>query len=109
AEYETGPDGTKKLVGGLRWLHETQYDIDGLRSKTRVMQAWDHIERFFVAPTPVTVVTPMRLDEYAKSRLAEGAAIQTVNNERAVLRRGFRLAIEKGLLSSAPLIKLAKV
>ena len=109
AEYVKGEDGTEKLVGGLRWLHETQYDLDGLRSKERVVQAWDHIETFFVSPTPVTVVTPIRLDEYAKARLAEGAARQTVNNELAALRRGFRLAIEKGLLSTAPLIKLPKV
>jgi integrase len=113
AQYEEqrAEDGTvtKKLLGGLRWLHETQYDIDGLRSKERMVDAWNHIETFFPAPTRVLAITPTRLDEYAKARLAEGAARQTVNNELATLRRGFRLAIEKGLLSVMPLIKLAKV
>ncbi len=109
AQYETGEDGTQRLVGGLRWLHETQYDLDGLRSKERMRQAWDHVEKFFPPPTRVTAVTPLRLDEYAKARLAEGAARQTVNNELAALRRGFNLAIEKGLLATAPKIKLAKV
>src|SRR5216683_6503278 len=109
AEYVKDGEGKEKLVGGLRWLHETQYDLDGLRSKERIEQCWKHIEKFFPAPTRVTVVTPLRLDEYAKARLAEGAARQTVNNELAALRRGFNLAIEKGLLATAPKIKLAKV
>ena len=109
AEYATEPDGTKKLVGGLRWLHETQYDLDGLRSKDRMQLSWNNLERFFEPPTRVTDVTPLRLDAYAQSRLAEGAARQTVNNELSVLRRGFNLAIEKGLISTAPAIKLPRV
>src|ERR1041384_3254388 len=62
AEYATEPDGTKKLVGGLRWLHETQYDLDGLRSKDRTQLSWTTLERFFEPPTRVTDVTPLRLD-----------------------------------------------
>src|SRR5207247_178595 len=98
----------KKLIGGLRWLHETQYEIDGLRSKARVIQLWAHLEQFFGAATRVMAITPTRVDEYAKARLAEGAARQTVHNELSALRRGFSLAIEKGLLSVAPNIKLSK-
>ncbi len=117
AEYEKDADGRfvkdadgkRKLVGGLRWLHETQYDLDELRSKERMQQAWEHIEAFFPAPTRVTAVTPVRLDEYAKARLEEGAARQTVNNELSALRRAFNLAIEKGILATSPKIKLAKV
>jgi len=59
--------------------------------------------------TRVIAITPTRLDQYAKARLTERAARQTVNNELATLRRGFRLAIEKGLLSVMPIIKLPKV
>lgn len=40
---------------------------------------------------------------------ARAAARQTVNNELAALRRGFKLAIEKRLLSVMPIIKLPKV
>ncbi len=109
AEYQKDAEGNEKLVGGLRWLHETQHDLDGLRSKERAQQAWNHIEKFFRAPTRVTAVTPLRLDEYAQARLAEGAARQTVNNELSALRRGFNLAIEKGILGTAPRIKLPKV
>ena len=30
--YVKDAEGKRKLVGGLRWLHETQYDLDELRS-----------------------------------------------------------------------------
>ena len=106
AEYTKDADGKDQLVGGLRWLHERQYDLDGLRSKERIQQCWNHIEKFFPAPTRVTAITPTRLDEYAKTRLAEGAARQTVNNELSALRRGFSLAIKKGILSTAPKIDI---
>src|SRR5437016_1208171 len=42
AEYLKDAEGQRKLVGGLRWLHETQYDLDGLRSKDRITQCWNH-------------------------------------------------------------------
>jgi integrase len=109
AEYMKDIEGQQKLVGGLRWLHEKQYDLDGLRSKERIQQYWKHIERFFGAGTRAVEITPTRLDGYAASRLKEGAARQTVNNELAALRRGFRLAVEKGLLSVTPVFKLPKV
>jgi len=107
--YVKDAEGKRKLVGGLRWLHETQYDLDELRSKQRMQQAWNNIEKFFPTPTRVTQVTPLRLDEYAKARLAGDAKRQTVNNELSALRRSFNLAIEKGILATAPKIKLAKV
>jgi integrase len=109
AEYTKGEGGEETLSGGLRFLHETQFDLDGLRSKERIQQCWKHIEKFFPTPTPVTAITPSRLDEYAKARLAAGAARQTVNNELSVLRRGFSLAVKKGILARAPKIDLPKV
>src|SRR2546430_6815332 len=81
AEYEKDTEGKERLVGGLRWLHETQHDLDGLRSKERAKQAWNHIEKFFRAPTRVTAVTPLRLGEYAQARAARGAAPQAGDNE----------------------------
>jgi integrase len=108
AEYTKGPDG-EQLVGGLRWLHETQYDLDGLRSKERAQLYWDWLEKFFPAPTPVTAVTPMKLDAYAKWRLSQGAARQTINNELSALRRGWNLAIKKGLLAHGLNLELPKV
>jgi integrase len=109
ADYVKDDEGKATLSGGLRGLHEKQYDLDGLRSKERIQQCWNQIEQFFPAPTPVTAITPTRLDDYAQSRLKDGAARQTINTELSALRRGFSLAIEKGFLSVAPRIKLPKV
>ncbi len=100
---------SRTLAGGLRWLHETQYDLDGLRSKERIVQCWNHLERLLGAERRALDVTPSRLDEYAAARLAEGAARQTVNNELSALRRAFSLAVEKGVLAAAPKIKLPAV
>ena len=109
AQYAKGDDGTTKLVGGLRAVAEKQYDIDERRSKDRVVQYWDHLERFFGAGTRVLDITGVRLDDYAAARLAAGAARQTVNNELSALRRGFPLAIDKGLLAGAPAFRLPRV
>ena len=102
AEYVKGEDGTETLSGGLRWLHETRYDLAELRSKERVVQCWAQIEKFFGAATRVTELTPTRLDEYAKARLKDGAARQTVNNELSALRAGLRLAVQKQWLATMP-------
>lgn len=104
AHYEDG-----KLVGGLRYLHESKYELEGLRSLDRTRQLWDHLEHFFPAPTTVIAVTETRLDDYTRSRLAEGAARQTVKNELSALRAGFNLAIKKKLIATAPTFDLPKV
>ena len=36
----------------LRVLHEKQYELDGLRTKKRIGQHWDHLETFFGKETP---------------------------------------------------------
>src|SRR5439155_10931297 len=87
------PDGV--VLHDLRVLVEKQYDLDGRRSKRRIMQCWDHVEEFFGKATRVPAITPTRLDDYAAARLQAGAARQTANNELSGLRRGFRLGIEK--------------
>lgn len=57
----------------------------------------------------VARITGVRLDDYAAARLKEGAARQTVNNELSALRRSYKLAISKGLISVMPLIRLPRV
>jgi integrase len=110
AEYTKAEDGTKTLSGGLRWLHETELRRQGKKSLVRQQQCWNQIEKFFPVPTPVTALSPTRLDQYADKRLAEGAARQTVNNELSALRRGLNLAVEKKVLATLPFkIKLPKV
>jgi len=93
----------------LRGLSEKQYELDGRRSTRRLKECWGHLEGFFAAESRVGDVTTIRLDDYAASRLKAGRSRQTVNNELAALRRGFKLAIEKGLLATMPVFKLPKV
>jgi integrase len=76
---------------------------------TRAQQCWAHLERLLGAKTRALDVTPQRLDAYAAPRMGEGASRQTANTELAVLRQGYKLAIEKGLLAAMPIFKLSKV
>jgi integrase len=108
AEYAKGEDGANKLVGGLRALAERQYTLDGRRSLARLKQCWEEIETFFPGARALEI-TPGRLSAYAEHRLAQGAAPATVGQELSALRRGFRLAVEQGLLATMPRIKLPKV
>ncbi len=109
AEYTEDAEGKKKLVGGLRYLHESKYELEGLRSLDRTQQLWKHLEKFWPALTPVTAVTELRLDDYRRHRLGEGAALQTVKNELSALRAGFNLAIKKKLIATAPTFELPKI
>lgn len=96
-------------LGQLRELVERQYLLDGRRSLTRVKQCWDHVEEYFGADTRAIEISVAALDAYAEARLAAGAARSTVNQELAAVRRGFRLAVMKGLLATRPEIQLPSV
>jgi len=109
AAYTKREDGTEELVDGLRAIAERQYVLDGNRSLDRVQIALDHLEAFFGRELRVARLSPVRIDAYAKHRLAEGASPASVNYEKAVLRRGFKLCIKKGLLAVAPPIDTPKV
>ncbi len=102
-------DPRKVTLAHLKELVERQYALDGRRSLKRVQGAFAHLEDSFGTNVPVPTITTPRLDAYAEQRLAKGRARATVNYELAVLRRGFRLAIEKGLLATMPSIKLPRV
>src|SRR5712692_2461670 len=113
-----------KLVGSpdrvtfamLRELAERQYVLDGRRSLHRLQDAFNRLGEFFGVKDAtgdhserVIDLTPARLDAYAQQRLAAGRSRSCVNYELAAVRRAFRLAIEKGLLATMPVIKLPKV
>jgi integrase len=99
----------KVTLKQLKELVEKQYDIEGLRTKDRVIQYWKHLEKFFGLETRAMDVTATRLDDYAVARLGEGAKPQTKNNELSALRRGYTLAIEKGLLATMPTFNVPKI
>ena len=62
-----------------------------------------HLEKFFQGMRAVDIGT-VHIETYMQKRLKEGAAQATVNNELAVLRRGFNLV----RLARKPEIKLPK-
>jgi integrase len=90
----------------LRELVERQYALDGRKSVKRGKEAFAHLEKYFGAAARVAEFPKAQLDRYAEHRLAAGRARATVNGELAQLRRGFRLAIEAGLLAVTPVFKL---
>jgi site-specific recombinase XerD len=96
-------------LADLHALVTRQYALDGRRSADRVANAFANVERLLTATTRAPEITAALLDDYAAQRLAEGAARATVNLELAAVRRGFRLAIEKGQLAAMPVIKLPRV
>lgn len=93
-------------LGALRDLVERQYKLDGRRSLDRVTLAFDHLVRIIGAETPAMQIDA---DVFAERRLADGAARSTINYELAGLRRGFRLAVKKHLLTVMPVFDLPKV
>jgi len=106
-----GSRETGKMVGHpdrvtlhhLRELVRIDYELNGLRSWAQAMRwNWEHLERVLGADEPAVRLDVARCDAYAQARLAEGAARATVNRELAALRRGFRLAVRKGLLATRP-------
>jgi integrase len=123
--------------GQLRELVERAYILDGRRSSDRLQNALRHLEKVFGTPeltkqiaeaeaqgnteavaslraervskgTRAMDISSTRLDRYAEKRLAADASRSTVNYELAVLRRSFRLAIEKGLLTTMPVFDIPK-
>ncbi len=93
----------------LRELAERQYVLDGCRSLGRLQQAFAQLERFLGRDARAPEITATRLDAYAAKRMASGRSRSTVNYELSALRRAFRLAIEKKLLATMPVIKLPRV
>ena len=93
----------KVTLGDLRDLVKRDYELTGLKSwKHARGPNWAHVIRIFGEHEPALAVTVPRCDAYVTARLGEGAERGTVNRELAALRRGFRLAVQKGLLATRP-------
>jgi integrase len=65
-----------------------------------------HLTGYFSGP--VLHITSDDVDKYGDQRINEGAQPATVNRELAVLRRGFKLALRKGLIPKAPMVSLRR-
>jgi integrase len=84
---------------------ERDYERKGNRSFHTVKSAWQHPQAHFEFHRVVDI-TAEEISAYAAKRVGDGAAPGSVNLELAALRRGFRLMVEKKMISEAPVIKL---
>jgi integrase len=86
----------------LRDLELVDLTKNGRRSTSDVRRSYVHLLAHFGRDRKARRLTVADVDAYAAARLEARAAAATVNLELAHLRRGFRLAIKKGLLSRRP-------
>jgi integrase len=79
---------------------------DGSAPFTRAWwRAMDKVAAPFSAGWKARAITTDRARSYQAARLKEGAALGTVNQELAALRRAFKIAVEADRLPKAPVIK----
>jgi integrase len=81
------------------------YTNNQRRSAATLEYRLAHLRRTFGLDRAVDV-TSERVERYKGTRLAEGASNGTINRELAALRRAFKLAIRRKLLSAGPVIDL---
>lgn len=103
--------GDKMTLKDLIELVKLDYAKKRNRSIANVGYAEKHLFRHLGETTRVKTITAQDADRYMIARREEGAADATVYQEVSALKRGFRLAVEKGLLSpqARPLIQNVKV
>jgi integrase len=91
----------KVTLAEILELVVADYIAQDRRSLRRLKLAIRHVQDFF-GPARALDVTTTRMNRYVDSRLAEGAARATVQQELAALKRAFRLAVKYGELSRMP-------
>lgn len=94
--------GHRVKLGDLAAALFDDYRANGYRSEKRIREAMAHVEGFFGPKCRAQDITSAALTRYVRVRLDEGAARATVNRETGALARAFRIAVEHGLLTSAP-------
>lgn len=85
-------------------LLEEDYRLQGRRSLGNARSQLKHVTRV-LGDLPVENLKVALLEEYKAKRQGEGAARATINNELALLRRSFSIAIDREILERCPRIK----
>jgi integrase len=81
---------------------KSDYDLNNRRSKDRLEDAINHLAGFFAGRRAIDI-TGASITAYAEDRhKEEGAALGTVHNELAALRRMFTLEIRAGSMCQRP-------
>jgi integrase len=90
-----GPDERRVRLADLRALLESDYRLHARKSGDRADRAWKHLKRHFPHDPRAIQLTTDRLHRYVEARTAEEAQPATIRNELSVLRRAFRVAVER--------------
>ena len=101
-----GPQGRRLRLSDLKALLDEDYRYQQNRSGDRVDQAWQHLTRHFTGDPKAFTITTAKIRAYLTMRL-EDAALATVGNELAALRRAYNVAVEaevypKGSVPTSP-------
>lgn len=92
----------------LTALVVSDYEARGLRSKYDLERSrLPHLRDFFCGRRAIDITSDL-IRRYVNERRGEGAAPSTINRELGVLKRGFRLAVQDGRLTTAPYIQLLR-
>lgn len=96
-----GKDAERLSLEDVFVMLVDDYTINGRRSLARVQNALTHLRAFFGFARALDI-TADRLTAYVRARREEGAAVATIKNELAALKRGFTLAIKAERLPQRP-------
>jgi len=89
----------------IEWLLSavvTDYKANGRRAVAEVDRYKARLAAYFGPDRDAATLSAGEIDVYVESRRKEGAAVGTVNRELSCLRRGLRLAHQKGRLQAVP-------
>jgi integrase len=101
-------NGQKLSIRDLGRMIQAHYEANGQRSADRMAHAIVHLDRYY-GDRSATEAARRFLDYASKRRRSDGAALGTVQRERAALRLGLRLAWERGQIRSIPPIPRIQV
>jgi integrase len=101
------PNADKVTFADLWTMLEDDYAMHG-RPLRRLKVAHTHLKASF-GPDLARSITGDRLTRYAHTRQEEGAALATIQQELALLRRAFNLAIRSGRLMHRPAFPTLRV
>jgi len=97
-----GPEPERVTLMDLKRMLLDDYALKGNRTAVRAEQCMRHVVGYFGDVARAVDITADRLVSYAKARQEEGAALATVKNELALLRRAFNLAVRAERLPQRP-------
>lgn len=83
------------------------YEINGRKSKDRVKYSEKHLKKY-LSNKSITEINELEISRYTNIRHNQGASNATINRELSVLKRGYNILYQKGLIHNRPTIKNLK-